>query len=263
MGWIGNALGAVGSALLPGIGTGIGTAAGGAIEDTFFRNKKKSTDPRFVYGRYIDPTLAAVANPLSSYLASRIGQSVGTYPGETPTIDQNTTNRYNEFMNMNANDLFTKLVEEPQTAAFKRDFDANITEGYAGGLRGSGRYRGSEDAINKFETDLSGLRYTANLAVPEQQMNMMSQYYITKQAQADFAYKAWFDSLPENNPALKSALAFLTGSSGTTGAVATVPGIYRNQPDKAVHGADQLISMIQGGNMSKILTSIINLFGGK
>ena len=248
MGWIGSVLGTVGSALLPGI---------------FSRNKKKSTDPRFVYGRYIDPTLAAVANPLSSYLASRIGQSVGTYPGETPTIDQNTTNRYNEFMNMNANDLFTKLVEEPQTAAFKRDFDANITEGYAGGLRGSGRYRGSEDAINKFETDLSGLRYTANLAVPEQQMNMMSQYYAMKQAQADFAYKAWFDSLPENNPALKSALAFLTGSSGTTGVVATVPGIYRDQPDRVLHRTDQLISMIRGGDMSKIITSILNLFGGK
>lgn len=168
--------------------------------------KSGSRDPSIIQKENVDPLQRAVATPLSSFLASEIGQGI---EGE-PKIDPNAVNRYNEFIGLNANDLFDKYIAGPQTEAFKRDFLPIIQEGYAGALRGSGRYRSEEDNINRFSQDLAGLRYQANKELPLQQWNMA----VKKQ---EIEYNNWWDSRAENNPALKLALDFLKGAStGTT-----------------------------------------------
>ena len=168
--------------------------------------KAGSREPSIMQKENVDPLQKAVSTPLSAFLAQSIGKGLEGAPG----LDIEGTNRYNEFMGLNANELFDKYVEGPQTESFKRDFLPVLQEGYAGALRGSGRYRSEEDNINRFSQDLAGLRYTANKELPLQQFNMAA----TKQ---QLEYKSWWDTRAENNPALKLALDFLSNAkTGTT-----------------------------------------------
>lgn len=172
-----------------------------------------------------DPYKTAVSGPLSSFLSQQVGRGLPKYEGElAPPIDPNLTNRYNEFLGLNANDLFTKYVETPQTESFRRDFLPVLQEGYAGSLRGSGRYRSEEDAVNRFSEHLAGLRYKANLEVPEKQMAMAKEYYNMQDLKVQRDYQNWWQSLPENNPALEQALRFLSADSGYTVLSALNPG---------------------------------------
>jgi len=156
-----------------------------------------------------DPIKEAVAAPLSNYLSSQTGKGLPKFE-DAPSIDPNATNRYNEFLSLNANDYFDKYVDQPQTKSFRENLLPTITEGYAGNLRGSGRFRTEEDAISKFEQDLSGLRYTANKELPQQQLEMASKYYDMQFKQYEANYQNWWKSLPENNPVVQQALAFLS-----------------------------------------------------
>lgn len=182
------------------------------LSDTLF-GKKPSIQTKELH----DPVKESISNPLSGFLASRVGKGIDAYPGEVaPNIDPNYTNRYSEFMGLNANDLFDKYVANPQTAAFKRDFLPQLQEGYAGSLRGSGRYRSEEDAVNKFSQDLSGLRYQANKEIPEAQFKAAQDYYTTQANRDNALYMDWWKRLPENSPVLDKALQFL-GSGTDTG----------------------------------------------
>lgn len=192
------------------------TAAAGFAADQFTKKDRKAG---FETKTVVDETKANVANPLSSFLAQSVGKGLPRYSGElAPEIDPNLTSRYNEFLSLNANDLFDKYIQQPATKAFKEDFLPTIEEGYAGGLRGSGRYRGVEDAINKFSDSLADQRYKANLEVPVTQMALAKDYYNMQDIKIQRQYKDWFQSLPENNPMLEKALQFLSEgtSSGTT-----------------------------------------------
>ena len=165
-----------------------------------------------------DPVKGPVASQLSSYLQANVGKGIPRYEGElAQLIDPNLTNRYNEFLNLNANDMFDRDVAGPQTEAFKRDFLPVLQEGYAGSLRGSGRFRSEEDATNKFSQDLAGLRYTANKELPVAQMTMAQSYYAMQDTKVQREYENWWKSLPENNPILEKAMQFLgiANPSGT------------------------------------------------
>lgn len=174
-----------------------------------------------------DPYKTAVSGPLSSFLSSQVGKGLPKFE-DAPAVDQNTTNRYNEFLSLNANELFDKYVQGPQTKSFREDLLPIIQEGYAGNLRGSGRFASEEGAINKFEQDLSGLRYTANVEIPKAQIDMAVKYYAMQEQSWQNNYNNWWKSLPENNPVLANAQAFLNGDSGLTLLSQGVPG--KNAP---------------------------------
>ena len=181
--------------------------------------KSGSRDPNIMTKEVTDPKKNQVASPLSTFLASSVGKGLPRYGGElTPEFGENETNRYNEFLSLGANDLFDKYVAGPQTEAFKRDFLPVLNEGYAGSLRGSGRFRSEEDSINRFSEDLAGLRYQANKEIPAQQFDMATRMFAIKAAKDQALYEDWWKSLPENNPALEKAMQFLSEgtSSGTT-----------------------------------------------
>ena len=188
---------------------------------SLFKEKK----PEIQTQTFVDPDKAAVSNPLSAYLANEVGKGLPKYE-DAPSIDPNATNRYNEFLGLNANDYFDKYVAEPQTAAFKRDFLPVLQEGYAGNLRGSGRYRSEEDAVNRFSQDLAGLRYTANTEIPMKQMEAATKYYQMQDQEYIRNYDNWYKALPENNPVLEKAIQFLSEgvSSGTTLLTQQIPG---------------------------------------
>jgi hypothetical protein len=241
---------------LPAIASGIGS---------YFGSKSKSKDsssPSFLTQDIYDPVQQQVANPLASYLASRIGKSAGSYPGTFPEIDEGTTNRYNEFLGLNANDLFTKNIYDPAVKSFREDLLPIIREGYAGSLRGSGRFSSEEGAANKFSQDLAGLRYKANIEIPEAQFRAASQYYTIKQTQFENQYKAWADSLPENNPALKAALEFLRGSSGQATLSAVNPGQADSKADLVQGGIAAITTALTSGKLDGLISSISKFFGG-
>ena len=167
-----------------------------------------ATDPSILTKEITDTTKSKLANPLSKFLQSDVGKGLPAYTGElSPSV-----NKYNEFLGVGgdqpANALFDKYVAGPQTEAFKRDFLPLLNEGYAGSLRGSGRFRSEEDVVNRFSQDLAGQRYTAN-------KEMAQTYYNIQDTRIQRQYQDWFKSLPENNPALKSALDFLSQGTET------------------------------------------------
>lgn len=168
---------------------------------SWFSNLFKSgeREPQIITKEVRDPALTAVANPLSSFLSSKIGQGVERYTGDLAPKD---------YLDPRANEYFDKYVGDPATKKFKEEFLPVIQEGYAGALRGSGRFRSEEDNINKFSTDLAGLRYQANL-------DFGDRYYKLQDTKIQREYADWFKSLPEMNPILDKALQFL--SSGETG----------------------------------------------
>lgn len=198
--WLVPALAGAGAALL-GSGLGKGSKAG------------------IVTKEVVDPAKQAVASPLSSFLASRVGTGLPRYPGAlAPEFGAQETARYNEFLGLSAQDLFDKYVAEPQTTRFREDFLPILQEGYAGSLRGSGRFRSEEENINRFSQDLAGLRYQAAREIPAQQFDMATRMYAIKDIKFQREYEDWWRSLAENNPVLEKAMQFLSEgtSSGTT-----------------------------------------------
>ena len=220
----------------------------------------KEKAPSIQTQTFTDPAKANVANPLSAYLASEVGKGVPKYE-DAPTIDPEATNRYKEFLGLNANEYFDKYVAEPQTEAFKRDFLPVLQEGYAGNLRGSGRYRSEEDAVNRFSEDLAGLRYTANTEIPMKQMEAATKYYAMQDLEYSRNYENWYKSLPENNPALVQAIQFLSEgvSSGTTLLQQNIPG----QKGAGSTLLGMLLGTGIGSNPGQIgIPSILSAFGG-
>lgn len=215
------------------------------LSETLF-GKKPSIETKDIS----DPYKTAVSNPLSSYLSNQVGKGLPRYTGElAPPIDPNVTNRYNEFIGLNANELFDRDIAGPQTEAFKRDFLPVLQEGYAGSLRGSGRYRSEEDAVNRFSQDLSELRYKANVEIPEKQMAMAINYYNMQDIKVQREYTDWWNSLPENNPVLEKAIQFLGVDSGYSTATFLNPGKKGFLGDLLVNAVPAIGSVLSGGGL--------------
>lgn len=201
---------------------------------------KESEGPK--YKEIWDPLKKKVASPLSEYLASKVGTGVPGYQGSLapnavgaidPTeFGQDAQNRYSEFMKLDAGDWFDKNIGQPETERFKSEMLPVIREGYAGSLRGSGRFRGEEAGINQFSKELLQKRGEVEMTLPQLQFGMASERFkaesedkyrsyltrVSEWEQKDIKiqreYKDWIKSLPEFNPVLDKALGFLGGPTG-------------------------------------------------
>ena len=166
-------------------------------------NQLGGDDPSFKNQTLYDPLKQAVANPMSSYLAGQIGQGVGN-----PGMDQTYTNRYQDFMGMNANDMFDKNVYQPQLKLYQTQQQPLIAESFAGGLRGSGHYGKEEEGLANWQAGMGQTRANYTSDMSKAQVSAGDTY--NKQA-----YNQWYDSLPQNNPALKLGMDFLSNNTGT------------------------------------------------
>ncbi len=175
--------------------------------------KAFGTDPKIMTEVVQDPYKTAVSSPLSSFLAGQIGKGIG----EGPEIDPNYTNRYNEYLSVNPGEYFDKNIANPATQRYKEDFLPVIREGYAGNLRGSGRFGAEEAGINRFSQDLAT---TKAAFVPEFNKSQIE----VGQSEFQRRYGTWYASLPETNPALATSIQFLNSDSGYNILSALDPG---------------------------------------
>lgn len=189
--------------------------------------------PKIETKTVVDPLKTAVASPLSSYLSSQIGQGVPRYTGELtapavsdPGLAYGGGGALSDFLKLNANDFFNTKVQDPTIAAWKKDVQPVVREGWAGALSGSGRYSEESSSGSDLMLGLAQKRGDFELALPQTQYGITSQmrnqdFQIASQikAQKDEAlkleYNDWMKSLPHYNPVLDKALSFLSNSSGT------------------------------------------------
>jgi hypothetical protein len=169
-----------------------------------------------------DPYKMAVTNPLSAYLASQVGKGTPRYGSEGSgsegktlyePMDTKAYSTYQDFLNINPDEWYTKAVVEP-TMKDMADQNAIISEGWAGSLRGSGRFRDLEDFTQDTASTLAEGRYNAELQIPQAQFAMAQSYSQQRNQEKALEYADWYQSLPENNPALTQALQFLAGNDG-------------------------------------------------
>jgi hypothetical protein len=182
-----------------------------------------------------DPYKTKVSSPLSSYLATQVGQGIPTYTGQlTEPLDEKAYSNYQDFLAINPDEWYTNAVVNP-TMEDMKDQMSLLDEGWAGSLRGSGRFRDKEDFVADTASTLAEGRYQAELEIPQAQFEMAQSYQTAKNAEYQTEYTAWYNSLPQNNPALTQALQFLSSDSGyniitsqtagTQGALSTVLGM--------------------------------------
>ncbi len=167
----------------------------------------------------VDPLKQAVASPLSAFLANQVGKGLPRYTEATgqpltAELDPTAYSTYQNFLSVSPSEWYTKGVEEPTLKAMREEIPL-IEEGWAGGLRGSGRFRDVEDYMQDTATTLAEGRYQAELQIPQAQFEMAGKY--KEMQDVDYAknYADWYQSLPENNPVLGQAMAFLGGPTGT------------------------------------------------
>jgi hypothetical protein len=175
----------------------------------------------------VDPMKKSVATPLSEYLKSQIGKGLPAYGGELTTpLDKNTENRFTEFLSMNPSDFFKKNVADPTFADWSKNALPAIEEGWAGSLRGSGRFRGVEDSATDLSKQLATVGGTLVPQIYGQQITTGITYKAMKDQENLTKYNAWMQTLPGANPAISQALNFLNDqtSSGTTTLSALNPG---------------------------------------
>ena len=183
-------------------------------------------DPEFLTKTITDPAKTAVSSPLSSFLAGRVGQGLPRFPGQLsePLSDILPESSYSEFLNLKPSEFFNTAIGDPETKRFKEELLPTIREGFAGSLRGSGRFREEEAGIGRFSEFLVGERARRLPELAKGQLDVASKIKAQRDADLRLEYEDWFKSLPENNPALAAALEFLRGPTGTDTAVALDPG---------------------------------------
>lgn len=211
------------------------------IFDKIFGAKR---DPEIMTKEVVDPVKQAVASPLSAYLAGQVGKGITPYGGDlSATLDSEAESRYKEFLSMDANQFFKEKVAKPYTERFFEDVYPEIQEGYAGNLRGSGRFYGQEEALNKFSKGLAETEANLAVTLPQQQFDMATKYFQLKDYEIQKKVEDYYKTQPQTNPALQAALQFLSSgtSSGTTLLSALDPG-------KNTSGlGDFLTLLVQGG----------------
>lgn len=148
-----------------------------------------------------DPYKEAVASPLSKFLASQIGTGIGQFP-----VDEQLIARYNDLMGLNASEYFDKNVAEPSYKLFNKYARPLITEGFAGNLRGSGRFGAEEAGFVELGEKLATTKAGFVPDFTQKQVTTGTDFFKTM-------YENWYKSLPVNNPALAQAVGFLSSGS--------------------------------------------------
>lgn len=198
----------------------------------------------------VDPHKKAVSTPMSQYLASEVGKGLPRYEGQTSyEFSPQEMRSYSDFLALDAGDWYQKAVADPAMKVFKEEILPEIREGYAGALRGSGRFSAEEAGINDFTEMLAKGRYQAEREIPAQQFAMASE----RKRQMDIGYAReyndWMKSLPQVNPALTQAMQYLqeSTSTGTTILSALNPGKEGGWKDLLKAGAHVAAAFITGG----------------
>ena len=224
--WIGNEHGFLQFLANPAFWSGAGKVASIALP---FLGKDKGGggggEGGIISKEFQDPLKYGVASPLSRFLAENVGKGLPKYEGDLyEPLDPYTESKYSDFMKLDPGDWFEEAVGGPETKRFKEELLPEITEGYAGSLRGSGRYRAEEAGIGKFSEYLAGERARQIPAIAQAQFGMGMTRSAYQNVGKELEYKEWMRTLPETNPILDKALAFLSGPTGRDIAVATDPG---------------------------------------
>ena len=126
----------------------------------------------------VDKQKAAVSKPLSKYLASRAealesGEGLRRYEGEVAQpVSPEAERVVTDFLGLSADELFRQQVGDPISKRFREDIFPELKEGYAGALRGSGRFRGEEEAGEEMLSFLAAERSKFVQQVPGQQFDV-------------------------------------------------------------------------------------------
>lgn len=165
----------------------------------------------------VDPTKQKVAHPLSTYLAGQVGKGATPYGGDlyAPMEDYLPKSSYSEFLSMKPSEWFEEAIATPEMKRFKEEMLPEIREGYAGSLRGSGRFRAEEAGIEDFSEYLTAKRTESIPQIATQQLSYASALKAQRDADYTKQYKEWMRTLPEYNPNLDRALSFLGKPTGT------------------------------------------------
>jgi len=206
------------------------------------------TDPKIMTKEVWDPLKKAVSTPMSEFLASNIGKGLPRYEGKLyEGLDPLAENRYSEFMGLDAGAWFDEYVGDPETKRFKEEMLPEIREGFAGSLRGSGRFRAEEAGISKFSESLAQQRGLAIPGISQQQWEMGVGRQAIEDVGRQREYTDWLKSLPEFNPILDKALAFLAGPTGRDIITGIDPGKSGWLKDLAGMAVDVAAAIATGG----------------
>lgn len=191
----------------------------------FFSSLFGGSSPSIQTQTVTDPSKTAVANPLSSYLSSQVGQGLPSYTEQlVAPLPNQGGNAVAPFLNLTADQLVSQN-NNAATSAFKNTY-SDILEQSAGGLSSSSRAYNDNTAVTNLELGLNQQDTTIEEQLPAEQLSL-SQGLAANQTQQDqAAYQNWYTSLAQNNPAIAQALQFLGNntSSGSTVLSATDPG---------------------------------------
>jgi len=172
-----------------------------------------------------DPYKKKVMSPLSQYLQQRIGRGIPRYPGQlAPELSPEARTRYTEFLSMKPEEWFQENITRPTMEVWREEIAPVISEGWAGALRGSGRYRSLEEAGEEVAESLAT---QAGKMIPElygRQLDLATRVWAIEDVKYQREYQDWLKSLPEYNPAIGQALSFLSSAEWRDILAATDPG---------------------------------------
>lgn len=191
----------------------------------FFSDLFGGSSPSIQTQTTVDPSKTAVANPLSSYLSSQVGQGLPNYTGQlVAPLPNGGGNAVSPFLNMTADQLVAQN-NKSATDQFKSTY-SDILEGSAGGLSSSSRAYNDNTAVTQLELGLNTQDTAIETQLPAEQLALAQGISANQTAQDQAAYQNWYTSLAQNNPAIAQALSFLSNStsSGSTVLSATDPG---------------------------------------
>lgn len=155
-----------------------------------------------------DQSKLDVANPLSKYLTSQIGQGVPRYNAPILTdLPNGGGASVKDYLNLTYDDVRNNAV-----ASFKNNY-SDLLENSAGALSSSSRAYNDNTALTNLELGLFDKR--SQLA--STQFSLASGIKEQNDKEALAQYQDWYKSLPQYNPILDKALSFLNDntSSGT------------------------------------------------
>ena len=182
---------------------------------------------QIVTQKHVDPLKQNIASPLSSFLADEMGKGLPKYSGELVTpIGEATEQSVGRFLDLDPETFFEEKIKAPALETFKEDLLPLTREQFAGSLSSSGRFRTEEESASRFTRGLAETRADLELNLPQAQLQVAQSFKETQDKDKQVLYQDWFSSLPQNNPALISAISFLneSTSSGTTLLSALDPG---------------------------------------
>ena len=172
-------------------------------------------DPNIITKEIHDPIKEAVSGPLSKYLASQIGRGMPRYEGKLyEPLDPMAEMRYKEFLGMDPEKFFKEKVTRPTMEEWGKEVAPIVKEGWAGNLRGSGRFKDVEDSAGAMTKQLGVIGGQMVPDIYGKQFSMGVGLSALKTQQYALEWKNWMSGLPEMNPNLDRALAFLGMPTG-------------------------------------------------